>query len=255
MPDAQELQSVVEAAEQAAAAGDYASAERLLREVASLQEASLGALHPDLANTLNNLGVVCEITGKDADAEQFFRRSSSIAAAALPPDHPFVATSRKNLEDFCDRARQACGPADRAGTIRRASPGSAHHGPDPTEAIRATGGARAIRNHMWHRRHPTEGCRHARSPSLAPFSLVFLIAAAAWLRSPRRTGSSSPSPTATQSAPSATRAAVSLQSRRECSTQGNRVHERSAGGRRAKDTSTHRARSEGLREARARCRW
>ena len=34
------------------------------------------------------------------------------------------------------------------------------------------------------------------------------------------------------------RAAASLQSRRECSTQGDRVHERSAGGRRAKDTST-----------------
>ena len=85
MPDAQELQSVVDAAEQAAAAGDYASAERLLRDVASLQEASLGPLHPDLANTLNNLGVVCEITEKPADAEQFFRRSCAIAAAAPRP--------------------------------------------------------------------------------------------------------------------------------------------------------------------------
>ena len=101
MPDTREPQSVVEAAEQAAAAGDYASAEQLLREAALLQEASLGPLHPDLANTLNNLGIVCEITEKPIDAEDFFRRASAIASAVLEPEHPFVATSRKNLEDFC----------------------------------------------------------------------------------------------------------------------------------------------------------
>ncbi len=58
-------------AEQAANAGDYATAEPLLREAALLQEAALGPLHPDLANTLNNLAVVCELTDKMADAEQY----------------------------------------------------------------------------------------------------------------------------------------------------------------------------------------
>ena len=101
MPDTREPQSVIDRAEQAAVAGDYASAERLLREAADLQEASLGPLHPDLANTLNNLGVVCEITEKPADAERCFRRAYEIATAVLEPDHPFVATSRQNLEDFC----------------------------------------------------------------------------------------------------------------------------------------------------------
>ena len=101
MPETREPQSVIDAAEQAASAGDYASAEQLLREAALLQEASLGPLHPDLANTLNNLGVVCEITEKPDDAEDCFRRACAIASAALEPDHPFVATSRKNLEDFC----------------------------------------------------------------------------------------------------------------------------------------------------------
>ena len=101
MADMREPRSVIDRAEQAAAAGDYASAERLLREAADLQEASLGPLHPDLANTLNNLGVVCEITDKPADAERCFRRAYEIANAVLEPDHPFVATSRKNLEDFC----------------------------------------------------------------------------------------------------------------------------------------------------------
>jgi hypothetical protein len=100
MPDTRDPQSVADAAAQAAAAGDYASAEQLLREVAAMQEATRGPLHPDLANTLNNLGVVCEITEKPADAEHCFQRAYEIATAVLEPDHPFVATSRKNLEDF-----------------------------------------------------------------------------------------------------------------------------------------------------------
>jgi hypothetical protein len=101
MPEPREIQSIIDAAEQAAAAGDYASAEQHLRKAAALQEASLGPVHPDLANTLNNLGIVCEITEKHADAERCLRRAWEIAKAALEPDHPFVATSRKNLEDFC----------------------------------------------------------------------------------------------------------------------------------------------------------
>ena len=101
MPDTRNPQAVIAAAEQAALAGDYGAAEQLLRAAAELQEASLGPLHPELANTLNNLGVVYEVTSKPDDAERCFRRASTIAAAVLAPDHPFVATSRKNLEDFC----------------------------------------------------------------------------------------------------------------------------------------------------------
>ena len=101
MPETRDPQAVIAAAEQAALAGDYAAAERLLRDAAGLQEASLGPDHPELANTLNNLGVVYEVTEKPEEAERCFRRASTIAAAVLAPDHPFVATSRKNLEDFC----------------------------------------------------------------------------------------------------------------------------------------------------------
>ena len=101
MPVLRDARSIIENAEQAAAAGDYASAEDLLREAAGLQEQTLGPNHPDLANTLNNLGVVCEIADNPIDAEHYFRRAYTIATATLPPDHPFVATSRKNLHDFC----------------------------------------------------------------------------------------------------------------------------------------------------------
>ena len=51
MPEPLESRSLIESAEQAAAAGDYSSAEKLLREAAALQEQTLGAQHPDLDRT------------------------------------------------------------------------------------------------------------------------------------------------------------------------------------------------------------
>jgi len=102
MWDTHEPQSIIQAAEKAASAGSFASAEKLLRDAARLQEANLGPRHPDLANTLNNLGIVCEMTRKFDDAEQYFRRAVSIARTSLPPEHPFVTTSHNNLRDFCE---------------------------------------------------------------------------------------------------------------------------------------------------------
>ena len=63
MPEPGNLQSVVDAAEQAAGAGDFGAAAKLLQQAVRLQETELGPKHPDLANTLNNLGVVCERIG------------------------------------------------------------------------------------------------------------------------------------------------------------------------------------------------
>jgi hypothetical protein len=102
MPEPREPRSIIQAAQDAAAAGNHSTAEALLREAALLQEARLGPLHPDLANTLNNLGVVCEMTGNMVEADRSFRRAYAIATTVLKPDHPFVATSRKNLRDFCE---------------------------------------------------------------------------------------------------------------------------------------------------------
>ena len=102
MPAAPDLQSLADAAEQAASAGDYAAAEQHLRLAVELQEASAGPMHPDLANALNNLGVVCERIGKSADAEGCYRRAYAIASTVLHADHPFVALSARNLRDFCE---------------------------------------------------------------------------------------------------------------------------------------------------------
>src|SRR5262249_16008167 len=72
----------------------------------------LGPLHPELANTTNNLAVVAEMEGRLRDAEGYYRRAVAIAAAALPADDPMVASSRKNLEDFCrERGRPFDPPA------------------------------------------------------------------------------------------------------------------------------------------------
>jgi DUF2914 family protein/tetratricopeptide repeat protein len=101
MTDLLDPAPLIEAAQQAAAAGDYSESERLLREAAAVQEVGLGSVHPDLASTLNNLALVCERLNKLDEAEQGYRRAHAIAVASLGPGHPFVTTSLKNLVDFC----------------------------------------------------------------------------------------------------------------------------------------------------------
>ena len=100
MADSSGIQELVEAAEHAASVGDWPFAEERLRRVVDVQAAQLGSEHPDLAYTLNNLGVVCERTGKPDEAEQFYGRAYAIAAAALPLDDPLVVTSGQNFRDL-----------------------------------------------------------------------------------------------------------------------------------------------------------
>ena len=128
MSELRDAGRMLEAAEQAAAADDLASADELLRGAARIQEAELGALHPDLANTLNNLAVVAEKAGRLGDAETFYRRAVAIASASLPADHPMIAASRNNLEDFC-RARGLA--IDTRAVAIPAAADSALSAPDP----------------------------------------------------------------------------------------------------------------------------
>ena len=101
MSELQDVQNILEAAGNAANAGDLAAAADLLQRAAGIQEAELGPLHPDLANTLNNLAIVAEGTGRLDDAERFYRRAVAITSVSLPADDPLVASSRENLEAFC----------------------------------------------------------------------------------------------------------------------------------------------------------
>jgi hypothetical protein len=101
MPELPNVQHLLDEARRAADAGDLAAASALLQDAARIQEAELGPLHPELANTLNNLGIVAESQGHIGEAETYYRRAVAITSASLPPDDPMVASSRKNLEDFC----------------------------------------------------------------------------------------------------------------------------------------------------------
>ena len=196
MPETRNPRSVVDAAEQAAAAGDYASAELLLREAALLQEASLGPLHPDLANTLNNLGVVCEITEKPVDAEHYFRRACAIATAVLEPDHPFVATSRRNLEDFCTaRGKSVDSPSASSIADDRDAPATGSDDLPPERSSPEE--SRPVASRRWTR--PL-----AIGALIAAGLFPILIATATWFRSNDEVESSSGSPSVSRGSPATT---------------------------------------------------
>lgn len=110
MVETRDSRLLVEAAEAAAAAGDLSGAARLLCQLAELQHASLGPDHPELAHTLNNLGVVHEGLAQLDEAEVCYRRAHAIAVAALASDHPFVETSERNLREFCAAHGRAVDP-------------------------------------------------------------------------------------------------------------------------------------------------
>lgn len=101
MPVAPDAQSLTTAAEQAASNGDFSTAAHYLTLAADLQEAGAGSMPVELANTLNNLGVVYERLDKFAEAERCYRRAHAVARAVLPADHPSVLLSERNLRDFC----------------------------------------------------------------------------------------------------------------------------------------------------------
>jgi len=168
MPEAHELRSVIEAANQAAAGGDYVAAELKLREAAALQEAQLGPFHADLANTLNNLGVVYERADSPAEAELCYRRAYAIATTALEPGHPFVATSRKNLEDFC-KARGR--PFDRSAVPRERvvprKPVRRSLRPMVLGAAGALGFALLVVVALWLRSDPDEASSTSQTPTSA----------------------------------------------------------------------------------------
>jgi len=133
-----------------------------------LQEANLGPHHPDLANTLNNLGVVCEKTGRLDEAEGCYRRAYQIAAAAFEPDHPFVVTSRKNLADFCEANGRAIEPPAAVAAAPSASPPPAVSPPATVERTTAEGARPAAKQ---------PGVQIAKSSPLLIALIVFLVLA------------------------------------------------------------------------------
>ena len=67
--------------------------ERSLR----IAEKALGKDHPDVATSVNNLGVLARDTGRLDEARALFRRSLALCEKAMGPDHPDVAVTLANL--------------------------------------------------------------------------------------------------------------------------------------------------------------
>ena len=59
-------------------------------------EKTLGPVHTDVAQSLNNLAALYYVQGKYAEAEPLFQRALKIREKALGPDHPNVATGLEN---------------------------------------------------------------------------------------------------------------------------------------------------------------
>lgn len=149
MSEPQNVPHMLEEAKRAANAGELGSADVLLQEVARIQEAELGPLHPELANTINNLAVVAEMEGRLGDAEAYYRRAVAIASASLSPDDPMVASSRKNLEDFCRERGLPVDPSAAAPSMQLGEPrsdGAAHD--QTTDEAKTPGDVELANGHL-----------------------------------------------------------------------------------------------------------
>ncbi|EGV29515.1 SEFIR domain protein [Thiorhodococcus drewsii AZ1] len=72
-------------------------AEPLMRRALSIDEASYGPEHPNVAIRLNNLAQLLKATNRLGDAEPLMRRALSIDEASYGPEHPKVAIRLNNL--------------------------------------------------------------------------------------------------------------------------------------------------------------
>ena len=74
----------------------------------AIRENALGPDHPDVANTLSNLGALYDYLRRYPEAEPLFKRALAIDQKALGPDHPEAGHLLNNLaETYRETARYA----------------------------------------------------------------------------------------------------------------------------------------------------
>ena len=78
-------------------AGRAGEAEELLRSAVEIEEAKLGAEDPQVAVTLNELGLGVWQAERAGEAEALFRRALKIKEARLGADDPHVAVTLHEL--------------------------------------------------------------------------------------------------------------------------------------------------------------
>jgi len=92
--------ALTNAIEQLQRQGNYATAIAPSQELVAIAERVLGANHPTVAATLNNLAVLYKELGNFSAAVPLYQRSLAIREQALGPNHPDVATSLNNLANL-----------------------------------------------------------------------------------------------------------------------------------------------------------
>ena len=75
----------------------YDRAAIVAKKALEVAEKNVGPYHPDVATSLNNLGLLYDTQGQYAQAEPLYKRALAIREKELGPDHPDVATSLNNL--------------------------------------------------------------------------------------------------------------------------------------------------------------
>jgi tetratricopeptide (TPR) repeat protein len=104
--------------------GRYAEAETLHERALAIAEHSVGADHPDVAISLNNLANIHYDRGRYGEAQALHERALAIREKALGSNHPHVAMSLNNLANVhYDQGRYGEAQAlyERALTIRERS--------------------------------------------------------------------------------------------------------------------------------------
>ena len=76
---------------------EYAAAKQSHEQALAILRKSLPPDHPDIANSLNNLGIVQYELREYAAAKQSHEQALAIRRKSLPPDHPDIAHSLNNL--------------------------------------------------------------------------------------------------------------------------------------------------------------
>lgn len=77
--------------------GNLEEATRLTEAALDLRIAAVGAGHPEVATSYNNLGVLARNGGDYPAARGFHERALAIRRVSLPADHPHLAVSLNNL--------------------------------------------------------------------------------------------------------------------------------------------------------------